>query len=361
MKFETSTTKNSCVFHLAEDEYIAGNVLFSMGGRLLTLNLTSQEATVIVGTGRDITTYPYREGYGSNARFSIITSFVQLSKSKVVVVDSLNNVFRAVDRDTNSTSLLAGLQGSSLSEVRDGTFKTSRFYSLRSVESRNGNVVYATQTLLGNIRVLNFSTRFGVVTHFSVHQAKPFGLAFDKSKEFLYISTNTGILRYNPANQNVIRVGHVIEKQRQEVSSYRSAPTAERMQTIVSLISKRFLTLNDANSQQEIINLYRKITSICTSNMARNSCHGDIVRCDASLAFDALQWNDTTIFIPCQRSLAVLSGEYSISYKCRKSFTSNSKLDVFYGVVNTARRQLGITTLNLIFIRKAVTMHCNLA
>ena len=91
------------MLHIAEDEFVPGNLLFADGNALKTTDGT----TTSVIAGSSILAW-YLEDVGSNARFSGIFSFLQLSRSHIVLADYFNYCFRSVDRTTNLTSTYSG-------------------------------------------------------------------------------------------------------------------------------------------------------------------------------------------------------------------------------------------------------------
>ena len=91
------------MLHIAEDEFVPGNLLFADGNALKTTDGTT--TSLIAGSS----IYGgYLEDGGSNARFRHIHSFLQLSRSLIVLADYFNYCFRNVDRTTNLTSTYSG-------------------------------------------------------------------------------------------------------------------------------------------------------------------------------------------------------------------------------------------------------------
>ena len=80
---------------IAEDLFVKGNLLFSDGYQLRTTNLRTV-TTTIVGANSD----GYREDFGTEAYFKLITGFVQLTPDTVIISDGANNCLRLVDRKT---------------------------------------------------------------------------------------------------------------------------------------------------------------------------------------------------------------------------------------------------------------------
>ena len=93
---------------MAEDEFVPGNLLFSDRYALKTTGgLTT---SIIAGSA---TSSGYVEGVGSDARFTSIVSFVQLSATHVIEADESNHCLRSINRTTNQTETYAGSCGHS--------------------------------------------------------------------------------------------------------------------------------------------------------------------------------------------------------------------------------------------------------
>ena len=100
----TYITTESYVFHIAEDEFVPGNLLFADGHALKTTD--GSTTSLIAGSSISAA---YLEDVGSNARFDRIFSFLQLSSSLLVLADYGYHCFRNVDRTTNQTSTYSGV------------------------------------------------------------------------------------------------------------------------------------------------------------------------------------------------------------------------------------------------------------
>ena len=96
-------TTESWVRYKAEDEFVPGNLLFVDQNALRTTDGTT--TSPIAGLSESA---GYIEGVGANARFSYIRSFIQLSRSHVILTDYGNHCVRCVDRTTNETSTYTG-------------------------------------------------------------------------------------------------------------------------------------------------------------------------------------------------------------------------------------------------------------
>ena len=99
----TYITTESWVYHIAEDEFVPGNLLFADQHALETTDGTT--TSLIAGSSISA---GYLEDVGSNARFNEILSFIQLSRTLIVLADIDNYCFRNIDRTTNQTSTYSG-------------------------------------------------------------------------------------------------------------------------------------------------------------------------------------------------------------------------------------------------------------
>ena len=108
-RFSSDSTVNtflhtkSSVYHIEPDDHIRGNILFSDKCSLKTTD--GIVTTTIVG---DALKCDYVEGVGTEARFSAILGFLQISKTQVVVADYDFYCLRMIDRNTLRTSPYLG-------------------------------------------------------------------------------------------------------------------------------------------------------------------------------------------------------------------------------------------------------------
>ena len=93
----------SYVYHLQKDLYIPGNILFSDRYAIKTTDGSSTSR--IAGSA---TQNGHVQGVGSQARFSFIPSFLQLSTNQVLIADLNNHCLRSLNRATNQTDQYAG-------------------------------------------------------------------------------------------------------------------------------------------------------------------------------------------------------------------------------------------------------------
>ena len=169
------------IFHMEVDLYNAGNILFCDELQLKTTNGLSPVSRIAGHFWR----FGYVEDVGTSAKFNIITGFVQLSPSKVVVADNSNHCLRIVDRETNRTAPLVG--NCTIHGYEDGTqalfnYPWSVFKDIKDpthiLVSEHGNQV---------VRSINTNT-LTVSTLFSFGPSIFWGIAQDPKTGDLYVT-----------------------------------------------------------------------------------------------------------------------------------------------------------------------------
>ena len=96
------------MYHIAEDEFVPGNLLFADWNALKTTDGVT--STTIAGQS---TTCYHHFAAGLLARFQSLSGFRQISPSEVVVADHNQHCLKLIDRTTLQVSLYAGYCGSS--------------------------------------------------------------------------------------------------------------------------------------------------------------------------------------------------------------------------------------------------------
>ena len=144
-------TKGS-VFHMEEDLYKPGNILFVDQSSIKTTDGTN--TNVVVGSASD---RGYVEGVGETARFKRIFGFKQISKFQVLVADGGNHCVRSIDRKTNQTSLYVGVPMKEGSV--DGPGGIAEFNSPCGLMLVSESSLLISDYLSGAIRLVNRKTR----------------------------------------------------------------------------------------------------------------------------------------------------------------------------------------------------------
>ena len=292
------------VLHVSADEFHQGNLLYSEYSALLTHNLTSGNSQVVVGYKNSyLLGSQYREGHRESALFSKITSFVQMSPTQVLLVDSLNNVFRMVDRTTRNTSLLAGDPTADGGASKDGKFSFSLFQAPECVASGDGKTVYAS-TAVGLCR-LDFSTEEGRVTHIYL-DIEPSGLAFDISLNRLYTSTEFQIFYYIPEDNTINNVAGVSVFSDPYTDGSLQKATFTFLYQIAVLNKDTLLAVDISAARLRIIDLNNNVTSsICINGGV--SSDGNISSCSFKEPISVTSFNSTAIIVGGAGSISILS------------------------------------------------------
>ena len=184
------------VMHMERDLFVPGNILYLESHALMTLNLNTNESTLIAGS---ITNTGFNNGIGNAARFDGPFAFLQLDSSMVVISDRNNHCFRTVSRLTNATSTFAGA-----CEARgdiDGPFTSAKMQLPESMVKISPNEILFTDFSVASIRKLDISTNqvsLVVQLNESAH-----GLAQQPGSHNLIFSVYGVLLRLNLDTLNV--------------------------------------------------------------------------------------------------------------------------------------------------------------
>ena len=143
----TFSESEGYVWHVEEDLFVPGNIIFSDIYALKTTD--GVKASVIVGHSQFL---GFRNGHGATARFGHIRSFIQLSAIEAVLLDTGNRCLRRVDRRTNVTTTYAGECGKR--GYRDGV--DALFYNPLSLtwDSKNSSQLILSENINASLRTV---------------------------------------------------------------------------------------------------------------------------------------------------------------------------------------------------------------
>ena len=195
-RWPITTATGFGVMHMERDLFVPGNILYLESHALMTLNLNTNESTLIAGS---ITNTGFNNGIGNAVRFDGPFAFLQLDSSMVVISDRNNHCFRTVSRLTNATSTFAGA-----CEARgdiDGPFTSAKMRLPESMVKISPNEILFTDFSVASIRKLDISTNqvsLVVQLNESAH-----GLAQQPGSQNLIFSVYGGLLRLNLDTLNV--------------------------------------------------------------------------------------------------------------------------------------------------------------
>lgn len=194
------------VSHLEEDQFVAGNILFSEYQALLTTDGQSQD--VIVGQHGFWPIYDYQEGIGTNATFRTISSFAQLNRTHTLIADRDNGCIRSLNRLTNETSHFSGicehLKGSPKPAI-DGSRLNATFWKINSLTLYK-TTLYIVESNSQRIRALDLADERvrTVITadNFTHSHHLPRVIVANWDTDILYVTTRYGIGQYDPSSDN---------------------------------------------------------------------------------------------------------------------------------------------------------------
>lgn len=248
------------VYHMAEDLWRQGFILFSDGNSVKTTNGATTET--IAGQSKG----GYREGQGTQAMFNATYGFVQQSSTLVIVVDRYNHCLRSLDRRTRMTEVFAG-------RCRKSGFRNDGAKSMfdephsiiRDLKSKSYLV-----TDLGNnaIRKVASDTKSVSTLKKSDSLRKPRGITQDETSGDFYIITYHALFRLSYATNKLQLLGGsedkavVNGKLSQARFSYPSEIIMFNKGTYSLIADGRQLRLIDMRSQM--------VTSICTGVNGHN-------------------------------------------------------------------------------------------
>lgn len=288
-----------------------------MGNSLFTLNISTGQSLLIVGDTY-IGNMGYREGQRDGAWFNVITSFVQMSSTLVLVADHVNSVIRAVDRITENTSLVAG-SPANVGE-RDGNFSFSLLRNPRKMDASDNISLYVTQDGAGKLALLDFTTVKGYVIHIPISITTTRGIALQPSTNFVFVAGDTKMVKYKLATNTVTNVTYMT------YSGDADGPLADASFSEISdmmfLNFDTILAVDSNNHRLRVIDLNGNVTSICSPHTSADK--GNIRNCSVPYPISVGYFNATTILIGTDGAIRALSSK--ISEIIDTMFTSQAKL-----------------------------------
>ena len=173
------------MYHIAEDEFVPGNLLFADGHALKTTDGTT--TSLIVGSSKSS---GYLEDVGSKARFNEILSFLQVSSSLIVLADYGNRCLRNVDRTTNLTSPYSGNYTNR--GDRDGVDALFTGPTSIKLDVKNNTQLLITVFYLGSLKKTILASK-SVSTINTDRSYRLFSLLQDPSTGNIYVTFHHGI------------------------------------------------------------------------------------------------------------------------------------------------------------------------
>lgn len=197
---KTDVLNGTFITCISQDPTNKRRILFSQGSAIFSKWLTDigEPATV---AGKLRSPASYKEGTGSEARFSSITSFIhhRLDPTKLMVVDSGNDRVRWINLLTNTTSPLAG-DGTGLyvNITSVGTRNALETpYSIAQEPRKNYPIkTFITEPIKLRIRIVTFRNLYSVPTLSTlqaIYPESPIAITFTDGFDTLYYSTDSHI------------------------------------------------------------------------------------------------------------------------------------------------------------------------
>ena len=287
------------MFHLAEDEFVPGNLLFADWNALKTTDGTT--TSLIAGSA---TSGGYLEDVGSSARFQNIRSFIQLSRSLIVLADTSNYCFRNVDRTTNLSSTYSG--NCTNRGDRDGV--DALFYNPTSIklDVKNNTQLLIIDFNLGSLKKIILASK-----HVStIHKESSYRLTTllqDPSTGNIYVTFlhGLGLIDYESLSFSVIAGS---SSQSGLVDGAISQVRFSNPREVAFLCPHKLLIADSSNDRLRLLDLITNTsTSICSGVQAH--LDGDLSSCQLQGPWSLLTVNDVT-FVGEYNYIRSIQGEY---------------------------------------------------
>ena len=300
---------DKAIFDLEKDEVVIGNVLYSTGQSLFTMNMEVGTATHIIGREYNSPVPLYEEGTADVAMFGHISSFIRHSTNSILVVDETNNMIRKVSRLPTMSSHVIGHQDTKLGNMRGGNFDESRVYSPRDIIAIGADQYAVSQPRTPYLCVIFFDS--GRVIHVPIRHRRVLGLTYDSNNDVIYASTAAQLLAINPENYAVTELSTVAARNGL-MSSYKDGPLRDATfnfgSSVVVLNPKTLLLTDLINHRLRAIDLEGDVSSICTGSASVPRADGSITDCTIKTPISALVYNSTTVLIGTRGGILALTG-----------------------------------------------------
>lgn len=291
-----------------------GNVLYSAGAALYTKNLPSNSnSRRLIGQINPLS-LSYQEGNVTTAEFFDMTTFVQISKSQVLVSDTGNHVLRLIDRTTLETSLLAGFPDNQsflnglirIYSPQNGTFSSSKFVSVHSMAVLNNVTVLAVDAGAETICVLDFSTEEGKVTHF--FRIRLFEIIIRPQTGSAYVASLSQILKLNTSDYSLTSV--VGNEFPGDLDGTKERAGFNLQNGIQFLNEETLLSYAWLDSTFRVVDINGNVSSICFSRPSSSLpkyIEGNMTHCSLISPACAMVLNSTTVLVGAEGVLMKLT------------------------------------------------------
>ncbi|XP_067940867.1 uncharacterized protein [Watersipora subatra] len=190
------------VWYIAEDITDPNFFIIADGSSLkkFYFDINSQqpvEQTTLIGESGSRS---YREGTYPEASFNVITGFVQVNWTHIMIVDSNNHCIRFLDQTTNSTSPYAG--ECQQAGDRSGQALTSQFNQPRQVVIQFDHIhVFVSDSANRQIKEIDLSTQ--MVASWVRIAETPLAITLNRREDTLFVTTPTTVLKITTSNKGM--------------------------------------------------------------------------------------------------------------------------------------------------------------
>lgn len=266
--------------YMEEDLRNPSLLLIVTSCELLTANPATGEKASIAGQQ---STAGYREGTGSNALFGSLHGFVQLSRDKILVLSgSPYNCIRCVNRQTNTTALVAGTCGKS--GYVDGPLNKALFDLPRGIVGckRNPGIFYVVDRLNFAIRTIDLygnkvSTLFDFTNSEFTQPQQLNTLTIDCHNSILYVAGRFEMAKID------LRTKELTMLIRQTVRGFKDGPLATAQTSTIRdmiLLDSNTLLTGSFDGRLRVIDLQMNvISSVCNGIRDGDGVDGPINQC----------------------------------------------------------------------------------
>lgn len=340
----TYVSTESYVYHIEPDKFIGGNLLFADLSSMKTTDGNTNN--IIAGVAM---TSGYVEGIGSLARFTRISSFLQMNASQVLVVDTNSHCLRSVDRTTGTTSTFLGV--CTKAGYANDARKLSLFRNPWSVMHNSMNIEEYIVSDWNNNALRVYDTKTEVVT--TLVKAPPLQVEFypsgmgqnSKTGDVYISSTYThAVFHFSYATKALSLVAGTGSYGFSE-GPFLSAKFEYPYGLLLIDGRQKLLVADEDNGRIRILDLDANTTaSVCDG--AKTTVDGNLQRCSVRYPYSLLVIGDT-LFIGGLRKIRKIKGKNNLDNKAIcKSFQDLLQLKIiFYNCKNVEYRTVGSRVL----------------
>ena len=248
--------------------------------------------------------YQYAEGIGSEAKYSHMISFLQLSSTHVLMVDRWNNCLRLVDRFNRQSSLFAG-NCTSGPNHKDGLSPLFYYPWLAMRDLRDKEKLLVSEWGYRAIRIIDLKSVRAetLVQDDRLFEAREFTQL--KGSGDLYIVMVNGVMKYSVRDRTLTQISGSLA----QGSTDGALLDARffRPNAIEFLSAEKFLLTDSYNNLLRVVDLEANTTeSLCLGG--QHPVNGGFEICQLHEPTSILRVNETTLYIGTRNSIRTLQG-----------------------------------------------------